>query len=173
MIRAANTTKKILRLLLAYLTIAGAVTFTQFILEEAIQTAMFGTWQAKQDPDTRLLGLNLMSSINTTLKQINRYIGWIHPLALLSYQSFSTATDYYIQASASDLLASPSIQNKPIRLTFHWTHADNYQEYTILRSGHLAAKLAAPPKSNPIQLQGVITMSGQTPLIDTTIRKQD
>lgn len=92
-------------ILFAYTTLAGLVTFSLFICQEASQTAMFGTWPAKdvQQWDLVLTGVDLMEKINRTEKIINWTIGWIQPLAFFSYRSHTKAIDYYIKANRTEV----------------------------------------------------------------------
>ena len=77
----------------------GLLTFSLFIHEEAIQTAMFGTWPAQDAGDWELVleGVDLMGSINLSMKIINYSVGWLQPLAFFSYRAYSKSTDFYIK----------------------------------------------------------------------------
>ena len=91
--------KDALQLALAIVTILGLITFSLFILEEAFQTIMFGTWPAQdaQDWDTVLAGTDLMKTTVTTLDIINYSVGWLQPLAFIAYRSYSKAAKFYIR----------------------------------------------------------------------------
>lgn len=75
----------------------GLVTFPLFIMEEAQQTVMFGTWQAidSGDWETVYKGQVLGSNINKTMVFVNKWFGWIHPLSYASYNAYGKASDYY------------------------------------------------------------------------------
>lgn len=100
--------KKILSILLMYITVVGIVTFSLFIHEEAVQMVMFGTWPAKNAKQWDIVkeGIDIMGSINTSSRWINRIAGWIQPLAFLSYRQFNRATDFYIKALESEAFAN-------------------------------------------------------------------
>ncbi len=100
-----NRLRLILKIIFAYVTIAGLVTFSLFICEEAIQTAMFGTWPAKDTKQWNLVlaGADLMAKINFTAKVINYSIGWIQPLAFFSYRSYAKSTDYYVNVTRTQV----------------------------------------------------------------------
>ena len=92
--------KKFLSIFAIYLSITGLISFSEFILEEACQTVMFGTWQAidaKQWPFV-LQSSDLMESSNNTLKVINYVFGWINPISFMSYRAYAIATDDYIHS---------------------------------------------------------------------------
>jgi len=95
-------------LVLIYLSIAGLVTFSLFIHEEAIQTTMFGTWPAKDAKrwDVVLDGIDLIKKINFSMKVINYSVGWIQPLAFLSYRAYGKAADYYVNALSTETFAN-------------------------------------------------------------------
>ena len=90
------------------LSILGIVTFSLFILEEAVQVTIFGTWPAQnaKDWDLVLEGCDTIDSINQTIKILNCSIGWIQPFAFVSYRAYSKATDYYVQALRKKVLAN-------------------------------------------------------------------
>ena len=92
--------KTYLRIFFTYITIVGIVHFTNFIHEEAIQTAIWGTWPAQDAKQWHLVkdGITVIKSINTSLKIVNYSLGWIQPLAMLGYYQFSKSTDYYIES---------------------------------------------------------------------------
>jgi len=99
--------KKGLQMALAIVTILGLITFSLFILEEAFQTIMFGTWPAQdaQDWDTVLAGTDLMETTVTTLNVINYACGWLQPLAFIAYRSYGKAARFYIQGLRSKVFA--------------------------------------------------------------------
>jgi len=94
-------------ILFAYTTLAGLVTFSLFICEEASQTTMFGTWPAKDAKqwDLVLTGANLMEKINTTEKIICYSVGWIQPLAFFSYRLHTKSADYYVKSLRAEVFA--------------------------------------------------------------------
>lgn len=100
--------KRILSLLFAYVTVVGIVTFTLFIHEEAIQMIMFGTWPAKNAKQWHIVkeGIDLMDSTNTSSRWINRIVGWVQPLAFLSYRAFNKSTDYYMESIRAETFAN-------------------------------------------------------------------
>ena len=85
---------------LAIVTILGLITFSLFIIEEAFQTIMFGTWPAQDagDWDTVLEGTDLMEKAVFTMNVINYTCGWFQPLAFIAYRSYGKAARYYIKA---------------------------------------------------------------------------
>ena len=89
------------------LSIWGTVTFTLFILEESFQTAMFGTWPAQdaQRWDLVKTGLTTMRGTVRTMKIVNYSVGWIQPLAFLSYKNFGESAQSYINSLQAKALA--------------------------------------------------------------------
>jgi hypothetical protein len=94
------------------LSILGLVTFSQFIVEESIQTVMFGTWAAQDAEDwkTVKLGSDLIKKQTALLQKINKYFGWIQPLAWISYGEYAKSAKYYTGALDAKILAhEPSL----------------------------------------------------------------
>jgi hypothetical protein len=91
-----------------YLGLAGTITFSMFIHEEAIQTATWGTWPAADVKDwkTVRVGIATISSINKSMKIINYACGWIQPLAFISYRKYGQSTDYYIKGLTAKVFAN-------------------------------------------------------------------
>jgi hypothetical protein len=90
-----------------YLMIAGLVTFSLFIMEEAFQTTMFGTWPAQDAGDWILVkqDIEVMEFINNRMKTTNKYFGWIQPLGWLAYDSYGIAGDQYIKGVKAKVMA--------------------------------------------------------------------
>ena len=100
--------KGFLAIFATYLTIAGLVTFSQFILEEAFQTIMFSTWAAQDANRWDIVhdSTELMQTSLTTLKVVTYTIGWIQPLGFISYLSYAQAEDRYIKSLRAKVLAN-------------------------------------------------------------------
>jgi hypothetical protein len=126
-----------LRYLFAYLAIAGLVTFSLFLHEEAIQTAIWGTWPAQDAKQWRLVknGTELISSINTSMKVVNYMFGWIQPLALISYYRYAQATDYYIESLRAKVFANAPELYIGEKVKFEF----NPREIKILNDGRYLA----------------------------------
>ena len=123
--KARKTQSKLqafLKLFFAYISLCGLIMFPCFISEEAIQTTIFGTWPAKSSRDWNLvlIGCDTISKINLSLKIVNYSVGWIQPLAFLSYKSFTRGTDYYVKALKTEIFAkSPeSFDGRKVEFTF-------------------------------------------------------
>lgn len=82
------------------LSVMGIVTFSLFIFEESLQIVTFGTWPAADAGryDLVLEGIDLMENTNSWMKAINYSVGWIQPIAFLSYRAYGKSTDFYIKA---------------------------------------------------------------------------
>ena len=103
-----RTLRSVLAAMAVYISITGLVTFGNFILEESIQTAMFGTWPAQDAKDwiTAKAGLNTIIASTRTLYLINTYLGWIQPLAWFSYGAYHDAAQVYIDGLRSKIFAN-------------------------------------------------------------------
>jgi len=85
---------------MAYIAIVGLISFSEFILEEAMQTIMFGTWAAQDAGDWALVmtGCQTNRKINKILKIVNYSVGWVQPFAFIAYKSYGEAMDFYIES---------------------------------------------------------------------------
>ena len=121
--RITKRGKTILSVLAIYISITGLVTFSLFILEESIQTAMFGTWPAQDAKDWELVrfGCDRMRDANTMLRVINYSCGWIQPLAFLAYKSFSESAESYIQSLEARIFANAPEVFRGKTMTFAFT----------------------------------------------------
>ena len=95
-----------LMIAMAVLTIMGVVTFSLFILEEAMQTIMFGTWAAQDAKNWPLVlkGADMNRRINDTMKAMAKWFGWIQPFAWIAYSSYGESMDYYIEALEAKIM---------------------------------------------------------------------
>ena len=101
-----------------YLALCGLVSFSLFILEESMQTAMFGIWPAQDAKDWQTVkaGADFIRTTNRTMTFINWAVGWIQPLSFVSYRTYSKAADIYVQgvhaktfANAPELFAGERV----------------------------------------------------------------
>ena len=91
--------------IILYLSIAGFVTFSLFILEESLQTAMFSTWAAKDAQDWALImkANRFFESTNDTMGKINKYFGWVNPFSYKAYNAYHDATQFVINANDAQI----------------------------------------------------------------------
>ena len=124
-----------------YLSIAGLVTFSLFMLEESYQTVMFGTWPAQdaQRWDIVLDGTDLMEKMLQTMKVVNYSCGWIQPLAFISYRAYEQIGRYYIKSLRAKVLAhEPELMvGKEIEIVFHIKQIKKYGDKFLLSNGRL------------------------------------
>jgi hypothetical protein len=162
--------KGVLTIMMSIITIMGLVTFNQFILEEGFQTIMFGTWPAADANrwDVVAKGTVMMERINKTSKFINKYFGWINPLAYVSYGSYCQSADFYIEALRAKVLA-----NAPEELIGHRVNLKFRPSQTMAtESGILAVNgrfgLLLPHGSDPRDFIGQsVSLTGE--LVKRTI----
>lgn len=93
------------KIITLYLSIAGFITFSLFILEESLQTAMFSTWAAKDAQDWALVmkANRFFEKTNKTMDLVNRYFGWINPFSYKAYNAYHDATRYVINANDAQI----------------------------------------------------------------------
>jgi len=91
--------KGTLAIITVVLSLMGIVTFSLFILEESFQTIMFGTWPAQDANrwDIVLDGSDMMENVAHTMKWVNYSVGWIQPLAFISYGAYQKSAFFYVE----------------------------------------------------------------------------
>ncbi len=154
--------KKCLAGVLTYITVAGLVTFSQFILEESIQMAMYGTWQAKSNPPILLKGVRLVNKLNRWLDLVTRYGSWIQPLALLSYRGFIQATQYWVEANLSFILANhPSAFAPGDTLTIVFTpdQITSMEDHWVMKNNQILVRTKTPGKPGEPRHMKVLVLS--------------
>jgi len=153
--------------ILIYLTIAGLFSFTQFIIEEAQQQIIWGTWPAQDAKNWELVleGCDLLSSLNTTMKIINWSIGYIQPLALISYHSYWRSTDYYIRSLKTKVFAkAPEVfDGRYIEFTFTPQKIIQEKGKIILVNRKIRVVVDKMPEGiKRIKVKGVVKVDGNT-----------
>jgi len=161
------------------ISIMGLVTFSLFIMEEAFQTVMFGTWAAQDAKDWELVydGTVTMYAINKTMKILNYCAGWIQPFAFFAYRSYGQAGDYYVKALRSKIFAHrPEIfVGKYVEFNFIPIKLEIEKDYFRLINGRIHV-LKSSLKYNEnlnkvIKVKGILQREKNIFIID--MRKKD
>jgi len=150
----------ILKLLFAYIALCGLVMFPCFILEEAFQTTMFGTWPAQDAKNYNLVlkGCDLMRGINTTLKIVNYGFGWIQPLAFLSYRAYSHSADYYVSGLEHKVLAHAPEEFVGREIEFEFVPSKIIQDEDGIKLVHNRIQIIVDkmPDGDRVVIRGVV-----------------
>ena len=165
--RITTRLRKWFTFVLVYLTVAGAYTFTAFIIEEAQQQIIWGTWPAQDAKNWELVleGCDLLNSLNTTMKIINWSIGYIQPLALISYHSYWRSTDYYIRSLKTNVFAkAPEVfDGRYIEFTFTPQKIIQEEGKIILVNRKIRVVVDKMPEGiKRIKVKGVVKVDGNT-----------
>jgi filamentous hemagglutinin family protein len=168
-IKAGKKFKKYSMLLIAYLTIAGIYSFSAFILEEAQQQIIWATWPAKDSGDYELVleGADLLQSLNTTLWCINWSIGYIQPLALLSYHSYWRSTDYYIRSMKAMIFANSPQTLINRKIEFMFTPQKIVQENGIVTLINRQVRVITNrvPETKSVKISGIVRVENNLIII--------
>jgi len=152
--------KKYLSFILIYLTVAGAYTFTAFIIEEAEQQVIWGTWPAQDAKNWELVleGCDILDSLNTTMKWINWSIGYIQPLALISYHCYWQSTSYYIKSLKTKVFAkSPaSFDGRYIEFMFTPKQIVQQDGKIFLVNGRIWIEVDERPITRTVEIKGIV-----------------
>jgi len=144
----------------AYLSIVGMVTFSMFILEESIQTCIFGTWPARTAKQWHIVlrGLDTMRGFNLTIKIINYSVGWIQPFAFFSYRAYSHATDFYITGASAEIFAhAPELfEGRKIDFMFFPKRIENIDNKYIVTNGKIGVVYDSMPILKQQHINGVL-----------------
>ena len=153
-----------LKVFFAYVTLCGLIMFPEFLLEESIQMTTFGTWPAKTAKDWSLVlkGCDTINKINLTLKIINYSVGWIQPLAFLSYRSFSHGTDYYIESLRTLIFAnSPeTFDGRQVEFTFTPQKIVQEKGKIFLVNRKIRVVVDEIPPMGKVKIKGVVRVEG-------------
>jgi len=150
-----------LKIIALYLAFAGVFGFTIFIMEEGIQLLSFANFSASDTRSYYLMkeNLELMRSINGTLKTVNKYFLWLVPPQQVGYDKYAQATDQYIKTLEAEIMANePGLYiNQYVSIRF------KYDSYTAAKNGLYVATnkrvkviLKQPPASGIIQVSGIV-----------------
>lgn len=124
-----------------YLGLAGLFTFNCFILEEAFQTIMFGSWSAFEAKEYRLVKREIaaMEKMLTSLNMINNLGGWLNPFGYVAYRGYVAAEREYIDALSAKLFAYAPEQfdGEKVTLTFVPQEEEPADGFTKFRSGRV------------------------------------
>ena len=147
--------KSALSIIAIVLSCMGLVTFSQFILEESFQTVMFGTWPAQDANRWDIVkdGTEMMEGIVGTMRGVNRSVGWIQPLAFISYGSYADSSEFYIRGLRSKIIAhDPKLfvgETIDVVINSSWRRMGRY----YVTNGKLRVITATEPKM-PLSVTG-------------------
>ena len=133
--------------------------------------ATFGTWPAKtaQNWELVLEGCDIITGINTTMSVINYAIGWIQPLAFLSYRAYAKSTDYYVKALKSQAFANApeAFIGRNVRFRFTPKTIQHKADHIRLINRRIHVIVDKMPESKSILVQGRLEQQGKVFVIDT------
>jgi len=159
--------KQWLAIIAIVLSIMGIITFSLFILEEAFQTVMFGTWPATdcQRWDIVMEGTELMAKITITMKIVNCSVGWVQPLAFISYRAYAKSADFYIKGMRAKILAHAPELLIGQRITFRgiptsWNRLTHC--HWVIHYGKIKVITTKEPESRSADLSGILRRTGNS-----------
>lgn len=175
--KSALITKRITGALLVYITISGLYTFTAFILEESLQCVTWASWGIERTTNYAALkeAHDVMDSTNRTLDTLNTALGWVNPLAKLSYAAYHDATEVYLQSMRLKLLvnAPEMLEGRTFAFTFSPTSSTEKGGIYYATNGKITVKSREqlPFKATPIR--GRIASDNNRYVIDTTANLEE
>ena len=168
---------RFLSYVLVILTIIGTISFSLFILEEAFQTIMFGTWPASSIGQWKTVaqGCNLMEADCTVMKWTLYTIGWLNPLAFISYYQYVKAAEYYVQALRCKIAvhAPGELVGKTVSLSVIAGRIEVLDRGYQIQSGQLFILFDQIPTQKQLHIKGKIEMINGNPTIDLRREKID
>lgn len=156
------------KIITVVLTVWGLIGFTLFILEESFQTIMFGTWPAQdaQAWDHVLVGVDLMEYNHRISRGVLYSIGWLNPLAFISYREYLKSEAYYIQSLKLKTLAHAPEAFVGRRVTFTFTADQVYREQ---KGSRLVSRGVTVLIDRDVELGSKVEVSGQVNNINGVI----
>lgn len=174
LMRITRKGKAILSVFAIYISVTGLVTFSLFILEESIQTAMFGTWPAQDAKDWEVVrfGLDRIKNANSALKTINYSLGWIQPLAFVSYKCYGESADAYIAGLEAKLFANAPhlFSGKTVTFMFTPQTVTESSEGGFMHVNHSVVFVSSQryPAAKPRRVTGMVSAQGDQVIIRET-----
>lgn len=149
-----------------YLGLIGLFSFNCFILEEAFQTVMFGSWGAFDAKEYRLIKREVatMEGLRSTLKTVNNLGGWLNPFGWFSYNGYVKAEREYIDALNAKLFANAPEQfaGEIVTFTFMPQEEEPNGDYSAYRNGRITVMAK---KLTPI-VTGRVTVDKNQIIVD-------
>jgi len=154
--------KRGFKYLMLYLSLAGIITFSLFILEEAFQTTMFGTWPSQDAGRWDLVkkGVETMDGIVCIMNAVNYSVGWFQPLAFISYRAYAQSARSYIEGLKAKAIANaPALfVGESIDMEFVVKSIQNVEHGFLIRNGRFAILRDRRPEGNVIHVSGKLTL---------------
>ena len=142
-----------------YLGIIGLVSFSLFIMEEAIQSCQFANFSCSDTYRYDLIKKNIerISKINKHLKVLTVTLMWMQPFQWWAYQDYGDATDNYVASLQAEVLANdPGLYvGQEIDIDFYWKSVIKREKY-ILSAGKLVYRTETMPESNSVRIKGIV-----------------
>lgn len=152
-----------------YLGVAGLITFNLFIMEEAFQTCMFGSWPAADVGEYRVVKktLKTMEGLHSTLVVMNDIGGWVNPFAYVSYKAYAQAEVEYMAGLKAKVFANaPEVFENEI-VTFNFTPLEwepTPEGEWLARAGRISILTRLNP--GPVQRTGRVQLTNGQVVID-------
>jgi hypothetical protein len=165
---------KFLAFMMTYIAIIGLITFSLFILEEATQMATFGTWPAQDAKqwDHVLKGAEIIENINNCIDILNYSVGWLQPLAFISYMKYADGAEYYVRSLKLKVFAHCPECFDGKELTFRFKPRRKVEDKTgkWLVNGVVWVKVREFPESfAPFTVSGALYLDGRKIKIDSNL----
>jgi len=161
---------KFLSYVLIILSIMGSIGFLMFIEEEAFQTLMFGTWPAADVGQWKTVaqGCSLMEANCTTMKWSLYTVGWLNPLAFISYRQYAKSADYYVKALRCKVAvhAPEELIGKTVALSVIAGKIEVLDRGYRVHAGQLCILVDQIPTQKRLHVRGKIEMFDKQPTID-------
>lgn len=152
------------------LSLMGIITFSLFIIEESMQMVVFGTWAAKDAQDWGMIktGCEVNKRLNSKMRFINNWFGWIQPFAFVSYRSFATSMDYYTAALERQAIAhAPELYlNEEIELNFTPTQVIFANGMYRSRAGLVSIESTTRPSPGLQKVKGTLIKKNNQFILD-------
>lgn len=152
-----------------YISIAGLISFSLFIIEEAFQTVMFGSWAAKDAKrwDIVMEACSINRKFISTMKLINYGVGWVNPISFISYRAYGQAGEYWIRATESEILAhEPELfVERTVYFRFKPDRIVKQNGYVITSAGKITVLLDNIPDSY-VDVEGKIIKENGRLVVD-------
>ena len=168
---------KFFKFLAGYITLISFWSFSLFIFEESLQTAMFSSWAAQDTKAWHVVHKSsvLMDKLTKTMRLINNSGHILNPLGYWAYDAYADASDLYIEALRLKIFA-----NQPELLDQQILEFDFYPKETLismdgfhLKNGNITVITDTMPKGSVIHVIGKVDVINGRVVIDMGYSDQE
>ena len=144
-----------------YLSIIGLVSFSLFIMEEAIQSIQFANFSCGDTRRYDLMRSNIeqIAEINSHMRTLNKILRLIQPIQWWAYRDYSDNIDLYVQSMQAEILANqPEVYvDTYVDIWFYWKTIESQPNGSfLLKHRDIIVPIDKIPQEKPTRVSGFL-----------------